>query len=237
VSAPSPRYLEVAESLRRPILEGRLPPGTRLPSRAQLAVHHRVSEQVSRHALRLLVTEGLVESRPGSGYFVRSRPQSYQLARTDRATLPIGPIPAENIGRTTLSAPPLQAARLRVHVGETLYRTRCLGQRDGMPILVHTSWEPASLTRGTLHTPLTARTGDSPIDRLARVGVQIDRVTESVSARPAREPEAGLLGTTAGNAVLIIERIHYSGPRPVELSQLVATPECCELVYRLSLNG
>ena len=73
--ARRPRYLWLAEQLRAPILNGEMSPGTRLPSRTRLARSYRVSEQISRTALRLLVTEGLVESRPGSGYFVRAVPE------------------------------------------------------------------------------------------------------------------------------------------------------------------
>ena len=54
-----PKYLWLAEQIRKPILNGALTPGTRLPSRTRLARTYRVSEQISRTALRLLVTEGL----------------------------------------------------------------------------------------------------------------------------------------------------------------------------------
>lgn len=232
----SPRYLMVAESLRRPILEGRLLPGTRLPSRAQLAVRHRVSEQVSRHALRLLMTEGLVESRPGSGYYVRRRPMAHRLPRTGSDTGPMGTFLGEHLGAMTIAAAPAEAARLNVRVGESLYRTRHLARSEEIPVMVHTSWEPTALTRGTNHSPLHATTGENPVDRLARAGTVVDRVLECVTVRPAHEPEADLLGTEPGQAALVIERTHFSGQRPVETSHLVAAPEGCELVYRLSLS-
>src|SRR5690625_1782972 len=60
-----PRYVWLADQLRRPILRGELVPGTRLPSRTRLARNYRVSEQVSRAALRLLAMEGVVEARQG----------------------------------------------------------------------------------------------------------------------------------------------------------------------------
>lgn len=231
----SPRYLEVAETLRRPILDGVIEPGTRLPSRAQLAVRHRVSEQVSRHALRLLVAEGLIESRPGSGYYVRRRPLTHRLPRTDRSAGPIGPFARENVGHAVMAATPAEAARLNVRVGETLHRTRCVGYSDRAPIMIHTSWEPAALTQGTSHAPLETGAAKNPVDRLAGVGIIIDRVLESVSVRSAREPEAELLGTEPGQPVLVVERTHYCGQRPVETSHLVAAPDSCELLYRLSL--
>ncbi|GAB3210807.1 GntR family transcriptional regulator [Marinactinospora thermotolerans] len=231
-----PRYLWVAETLRRPILSGELAAGTRLPSRAQLARQYEVSEQVSRNALRLLVTEGLVESRPGSGYYVRGLPEAHRFSRTDRASgTGVEPLDAEPVGTVTLPADLSLAQRLRIREDEPLYRTCFVGSSEGAPVAVHTSWEPTILTHGTSRAPgeMIPRLG--VIDRLGAAGVPIDRVVEEVSVRPLRETEAGLLRLTPGLPVLVVERTHFSGRRPVETSDLVATPDRCRLVYRLSL--
>ncbi|MDS1271429.1 GntR family transcriptional regulator [Lipingzhangella sp. LS1_29] len=237
MTAGQPRYVELAEALRRPIVDGELPAGTRLPSRAQLAVRHRVSEQVSRNALRLLAAEGLVESRSGSGYFVRSRPSVHTVARTDRDTGPVSPLPEECVGVATLRASTLEARRLRLREGDLVYQTRCIGRSEGTPILAHTSWEPAVFTHGSHHAPSQAQPQRNPIDRLARVGVIIDQVRENVSVRPAREPEATVLRIAPGQLVIAVERTHYSGQRAVETSDLVAATDRCTLAYRLSLTG
>ncbi|GAA3731467.1 GntR family transcriptional regulator [Spinactinospora alkalitolerans] len=231
-----PRYLRVADALRVPILDGALPPGARLPSRAQLARRHEVSEQVSRNALRLLIAEGLVESRPGSGYYVREVPESYRFARTDRFSGSLlRPLAGEDRDTITRPACDRMAERLGIGEGEPLYRTRCVGTAGGAPVAVHTSWEPAVLTHNTTRAPGDADAETGVLERLAAAGVVIDRVVEEVAVLPLTEPEAVLLRLAPGAPVLVVERTHYSGQRPVETSDLVAVVERCRLSYRLSL--
>jgi GntR family transcriptional regulator len=226
----------VAELLRRPILNGEYAPGTRLPSRSRLARTHHVSEQVSRHALRLLVSEGLVEARPGSGYYVRPVPQIHRFSRTDRSSgSGVDPLDREDLGTLTVRVGDLVARRLTLRDGDPVYRTRCLGTANGAPVALHTAWEPVVLTQGTLRTPADADPGSGVLDRLGAAGVIIDRVVEEVGVRPLREPEASLLKLAPGRPALVVERTHYNGQRPVETSDLVGSVEHCRLLYRLSL--
>lgn len=51
---------------------GTAPPGTRLPSTRQLVAEHRVSPVTVQRALSTLTGQGLVETRPGVGTFVRA---------------------------------------------------------------------------------------------------------------------------------------------------------------------
>ena len=62
---------QVAEALTAEIRGGRLVPGDRLPSEAVLVEQFAVSRSVVREALSRLKSLGLVDSRQGSGVFVR----------------------------------------------------------------------------------------------------------------------------------------------------------------------
>lgn len=232
-----PRYLWVADQLRGSILSGDAAPGSRLPSRSRLARTFEVSEQVSRHALRLLVTEGLAEARPGSGYYVCATPRFHRFCRTERAPdSGAAPLHQEDLGTVRESASAPIARRLAVRDGAPVFRTRCRGTAEGEPVALHTSWEPVALTRGTRRTPEDARPGSGLLGRLGAAGVRVDRVAEEVGVRPLREPEACLLGLAAGRPVLVVERTHYSGQCPVETSDLVGAVDHCRLLYRLSLR-
>jgi DNA-binding FadR family transcriptional regulator len=61
----------VAERLLAKIREEGLQPGTRLPSEQNMAEHFGVSRTVIRDAIALLRAEGLLETRKGSGAFIR----------------------------------------------------------------------------------------------------------------------------------------------------------------------
>lgn len=63
-------YEEVAEQIHRLIRQGTLRPGDRIPSVRKLSQQQRVSITTILEAYRLLESEGLIEARPQSGYFV-----------------------------------------------------------------------------------------------------------------------------------------------------------------------
>ena len=74
VASSDPVYLRVVADIRRQIVDGSLPPGAPIPSRAQLTRKYGVGETAARHALRVLAAEGLIVGRVGSGHYVREQP-------------------------------------------------------------------------------------------------------------------------------------------------------------------
>ena len=61
---------ELADQLRSRIMSGEFPQTTRLPSEAQVASEYGVSRVSVRTAMKMLESQGLVETRHGSGSFV-----------------------------------------------------------------------------------------------------------------------------------------------------------------------
>ncbi len=64
---------EVGAVLEQRIRSGEFPPGSRLPTEAQLAAQFAVSRAVVREAIARLRADGLVDSRQGAGAFVAQR--------------------------------------------------------------------------------------------------------------------------------------------------------------------
>lgn len=83
----------VAAALQEKIRSGTLPEGARLPTENALAKHFGVSRTVIREAIAALKAEGLVETRQGSGAYLR-RPDP---ARSD-AAFRIDPLTREAVG-------------------------------------------------------------------------------------------------------------------------------------------
>lgn len=71
LAAPAKMPDRVTQALLELIRNGSYPPKSRLPSEAEMAQHFGVSRTVIREAVSRLKSEGLVESRQGSGVFVR----------------------------------------------------------------------------------------------------------------------------------------------------------------------
>jgi DNA-binding FadR family transcriptional regulator len=70
----------VVDGVKARILDGSLPPGSRLPSEAELVAAHGVSRTVAREAVTRLRGEGLVETFQGRGSFVLAVPEPTPFA-------------------------------------------------------------------------------------------------------------------------------------------------------------
>lgn len=79
-----PRYKRLAEQLWDGIVQAGLGEGSRIPSVRTLSVQHGVSLTTALQALRWLETQGHIQARPRSGYFVAGRAKRLDEARTTR---------------------------------------------------------------------------------------------------------------------------------------------------------
>lgn len=68
---PQVPYLTIATDLRAKIDSGELPPGAQVPSVTEIAETYGVSRSTARRALDVLKNQGLTESVPGWGTFVK----------------------------------------------------------------------------------------------------------------------------------------------------------------------
>ncbi len=73
------RYLQVARTLRKEIVDGVFPVGSQLPTEHELCERFAVSRYTVREALRRLRDDNLVASRPGAGTLVVPRPSDELL--------------------------------------------------------------------------------------------------------------------------------------------------------------
>ncbi len=73
--SPQPKYLQIAESLRKSIESGRYRNGIRLPSEAELVRRFSVSRMTAVKAMQHLQQEGLLIRRTGSGSYAAENTQ------------------------------------------------------------------------------------------------------------------------------------------------------------------
>ncbi len=66
----TPLYKQVSDGITKYVASGLLTPGERLPSLRALAKQLRLSVDTIRQAISVLLSEGLIVSRPGSGYYI-----------------------------------------------------------------------------------------------------------------------------------------------------------------------
>jgi GntR family transcriptional regulator len=137
-------YSDVATALRSRIARGTYPPGSRLPSLAELIDEFDVSAITIRRALRELVYEGLVQGHQGLGVFVKTKPRIHRVLAGDPdrsigdeiARAGFTPRITE-IGFAEIKASDDIAARLRVRPGSRIFRHQKLTFADDEPVALH----------------------------------------------------------------------------------------------------
>ncbi|MGW6454634.1 GntR family transcriptional regulator [Streptomyces sp. NPDC055078] len=244
-----PAYLRIASDLRRKIVNGSLPPHTRLPSQARIREEYGVSDTVALEARKVLMAEGLVEGRSGSGTYVRERPVPRRISRSGHRP-PSGANPfrqeqAADGARGTWESNSEQeevgadiAARLGVEAGSRVMRTRYLFRDGGETMMLSTSWEPLAVTgRTPVMLPEEGPLGGcGVVERMAAIDIVVDNVSEEVGARPGLAEELLALGGVPGHVVMVVARTYYASGRAVETADIVVPADRFRIAYHLAVR-
>ncbi|MCX5586783.1 GntR family transcriptional regulator [Streptomyces erythrochromogenes] len=246
-----PPYLRIADVLRQRIAEHVWTAGDRLPSRAQIAEECGVGENVVRRAQELLISQGVLEGRAGSGTYVAEPRRRVRVVRSSAREQPGGsPFRAdmqalgkqgnwESRTEAKVPAPGEIAARLGIAEGELCVRTVYEFLADGRPVQLSTSWEPYGLTAGTLVVLPEGgpHAGVGVVNRMAAIGITVSHAVEQPEPRQATAEEASLLGIQKAALVTHIRRTYYSDQgQPVETADIVIPAALCEIVYEIPVG-
>ncbi|MFE1870238.1 GntR family transcriptional regulator [Streptomyces sp. NPDC059496] len=246
-----PPYLRIADVLRQRIAEHVWTAGDRLPSRSQIAEECGVGENVVRRAQELLISQGVLEGRAGSGTYVAESRRRVRVVRSSAREQPGGsPFRAdmqalgkqgnwESRTEAKVPAPVEIAARLGIAEGDLCVRTVYEFLADGRPVQLSTSWEPYELTAGTLVVLPEGgpHAGVGVVNRMATIGITVSHAVEQPEPRQATAEEASLLGIQKAALVTHIRRTYYSDQRqPVETADIVIPAALCEVVYEIPVS-
>lgn len=149
----APKYLRLADELRRRIKTGEYPIGDRLPTESSLVEQFRFSPPTVRQALSVLRAEGLIETRHGIGTFVRddrrlqrNSRKRYGRARSDEKLL-TSHLTHEIVFAGRGFPPPSVAEQ--IGGGEVVIRRRHLRDERGRVVEVGASYLPVAIAGGT----------------------------------------------------------------------------------------
>lgn len=227
------KYDRIASELRGRIADGIYKPGAQLPTEPELAERHAVSIATIRRALSDLESEGIIERRHGTGTFVREqRPRLWRSSdryqwEKDRVRLPEAERSQSGAteydsGATKsdlafeaeyseVAAPAELAEAFGLPAGAPLlrrvYRTRDRNER--YPLGITVSYLPYALAAGNpqLLDQACEPWPGATQHQLSTVDVELDRIVDNVTARPATEDEAAVLGIRVGAPVAAVRKI------------------------------
>ncbi|USR79765.1 GntR family transcriptional regulator [Arcanobacterium pinnipediorum] len=94
----TPIYLQIAEDIRRRILDGDLQPGSQLMSTTQYATTYRINPATANKAFAILQAEGLVYKQRGIGMFITDDAPALLRAKGQKEYLDSVLLPAINHG-------------------------------------------------------------------------------------------------------------------------------------------
>lgn len=238
----------VADDLREDIQSGRLTPGAKLPAEAALVQRYGVSRTTVRAALTRLINEGLVTSRQGVGYYVRtitplvwvaSRPERnphVNVSPADSWSTGVreqGREPGEKIEVSTIEPLEDVAAALDIPEGEYAVVRRRIRYVDGDPVTLADSYFPERLVRDTAITkPGDILPGTYAV--LDEIGLGWVRSRDVIRPRMPTRAEVLALGLSPGTSVTDHRRTSWTADgTPIRLMHGVLPGDRAEIVYEL----
>lgn len=206
------RYLQVARTLRKEIVDGVYPVGSQLPTEHELCERFSVSRYTIREALRRLRDDNLIASRPRAGTLVVPRPASNSYAQdvmsiNDLLAFASGAqLTIESNAMVTIDEE--IAARTGLERGTEWLAVRGYRQIDGASAPVCRTEYYVNRSFAAVGRLLQRHTG--PIFPLIEdlFGVSVVEVQQEIDAVVLSPELAGLLDAEAGSAALQMRRTY-----------------------------
>jgi GntR family transcriptional regulator len=194
------RYQEIAEELRHRAHEA--PPGSLLPSEAELSAEFSASRVTVRRALELVRDDGLIAARQGFGWFVATEPvrQSLERLGTIEAQLETsGKDAVRQVVEFAFDDPPAHV--VSVLGPDLVLRVKRLNLADGEPFAIVTVWCPAELGQRLSMDDVAQRPFYELLD------VHLRGASQTIGADSAEADDAALLRVPVGAPLLKCRRI------------------------------
>lgn len=204
-------YQSIAEKLRLRLHSSEFPIGGPLPAEKILAREFGVARMTLRKAIDVLVEEGLVIRRHGSGTYVAHKEvhhESANLMGLVEVLREQGKAVSSNVlVFKVMPAPPAIASQLRIQINDRIYFSRRVRYVDGKPLMLEDSYMPARL----FHNLSLAHLEGSKFDYIEKeCGITISGNYESLSPVLADRQLAQSLNVPEQTPLLRITSLSYS---------------------------
>jgi GntR family transcriptional regulator len=221
-----PKYLQIANSIRDEILDGKLAPGDEVASERELAVDWRVARPTAARALAELRRLGLVESLRGAGTFVAGPAVAHRAEERFRSFQTRGVVypasqHAEILAADVVRAPTQVSAALNLDEEASVIRRQRRTMEGDRPNEVSVSWFDAALAEVAPRLLVRERIREGTTAYVEQATGRVATTAEEREcARRATPEEAGLLGVARGSAVLVTEHRALDSARvPLEWAE------------------
>ena len=227
----SPMYMQLAHRLRLQIVDGKIGAGEAVPSERDLCDIMGASRVTVRKAIELLIEEGLLSRRQGSGTYVTPRiqaPGSFLSSFSEDAEARGEATDTIWMMKTIAVATEEEVRLLELSAGSNVARLSRVRMAGGEPLAIENAVVPAEML------PDIGNLGNSLYQALNERGNRPVTGQQKIRAALAGPTEASLLSIPEKTEILRIERLtRRADGRPVELTRSAYRGERYEFVSEL----
>jgi GntR family transcriptional regulator len=246
IQRPGALYRQVAAAIRQAIATGEYPPGSPLPSEAQLIARYEVSRPTVRNAVSALRAEGLIEVIHGKGSFVRSAPTTLVTVNRTVARDRNGVFHARHGGWELHELPTVHRTHTTTDTGtlldlpegealfgvDRLYTHPSTGTRMAHRVLI-----PFATAEGTELADHPDTEPEAIYATLAKAGHDL-WWRETARARMPMPDERDALQLPDATPVLHTTRVtHGTDDRPLLLEDLRVSGDHAQAAYRITTDA
>jgi GntR family transcriptional regulator len=219
-----PAYVSIAGEYARRIRSAELPPGTQLPSYAEIAKQNGVSDIVVRKVIELLRSQGLVRPVRRRGIFVADRPNLVRISPERQMQRPEAAFGTESeqqvqVDRETDQIPATDelADIFNLSPGDELTHVITRVSDGGRPISISDTYQPNGITGVSGATILE----------------------ETLSDQPPTSTHAEWLRTNPGDLVKAVHQRFFAADGQVIMVSNVSYPQgrYAAFVFRMQLKS
>ena len=212
-----PAYIKIHDAIKKDIDEGVWLIGDRLPSERDLADHFEVSRMTLRQAVTLLVEEGILERRVGSGTYVASHRVRDKMRGTTSFTEIVhsqGKTPSSKlISYQRQLASDTEIKELQLEPSDYVIRMERIRYADNIPLVFEVASIPEKFIKDMKRDEIT----EHFFKTLVSHGFEIGKSRQTIYAKTASERVANYLSVSRGHAILALTQVSYfSNGNPFE---------------------
>ncbi|KAF1303387.1 MULTISPECIES: GntR family transcriptional regulator [Enterococcus] len=207
------KYIHISGDLRNKILAGEYQSNDKLPSEKELGLFYEASKMTVKQALDILVSEGLIIKRRGSGTFVKdlSKNEIDRIAivnqfRGKTAENPDKKVTSKVLDFSVIKASPLIQSKLNISEGDFVYHIYRVRYLDGSPAVIEETHMPIDVIPGLKKETLEASIYEYIEEELH---LKIQSGHRTITVRKATDFEAEQLFLEKGDPVGVAEQIGY----------------------------
>ncbi|WP_173934617.1 GntR family transcriptional regulator [Chelativorans sp. Marseille-P2723] len=241
ISSPTPLYHRIYVVLRERLVSGYYPAGSLLPSEAELQESFEVSRITIRKAMELLVHEGLIERKRGSGTYAVERRTTSDFAKSYVSDVHdlLSYLSAVGLGTSLrvisseMKEAPARICKLMdCAPQDELHCTMRVRNLDGQPYSLSLAYLLPEIGKNIDREGLATT---AMIDLVQRNGAVVNSVEQVLTATLADETIARHLQTPVGAPVMRVTRV-FCGPdkRPFYIAEIFYRSDRYE--YRVLLQ-